>query len=111
MKAGKTLIVSETYYTRYSNSSEITTKPTVGEETFKWTDAEIARLIQIIFRPILVIFGTVGNGLTVYIMSMTSLKKVSSCFYMFLLALADTSKWRFYQCLKCLKAFHVDRIE
>ena len=99
MDAKKTLIFSTTYYTRYLNSSEITTKPTLDKETFQWTDAEIARLIQIIIRPILVVFGTVGNCLTVYIMRATSLKKISSCFYMFLLALADTRKWRFNQSL------------
>ena len=71
----------------FSNSSN-----TTSEERFKWTNTEITRLIQIIFRPILVIVGTVGNGLTIYIMRRTSLKYVSSCFYMFVLALADTSK-------------------
>ena len=105
MEAGKILIFSATYYTIFLNSSEITTKPTVGKETFKWTDAEIARLIQIIVRPILVAFGTVGNVLTVYIMRMTSLKKISSCFYMFLLALADSRKWTLYQLLNVLKHF------
>ena len=92
MEAGKSLIVSETYSKIYLNLFETITKPTVGKETFKWTDAEIARLIQIIIRPILVVFGTAGNVLTVYIMRMTTLKKISSCFYMFLLALADTRK-------------------
>ena len=82
--------------TAYFNSSETTANPINGEDQFKWTDAEIARLIHIIFRPILVIFGTVGNCLTFYIMRTTSLKKVSSCFYMALLALVDTRKWTFY---------------
>ena len=103
MEAGKISIFSATYHTRLLNSSEITTNPTVGKETFKWTDAEIARLIQIIIRPILVIFGTMGNVLTVYIMRATSLKKVSSCFYMFLLALADSRKWTLYQLISVLK--------
>ena len=76
----------------FSNSSNTTTEPTSIEESFKWTNAEIARLIQIIFRPILVTVGTIGNGLTIYIMRKTSLKHLSSCFYMVLLALADTSK-------------------
>ena len=57
-----------------------------------WTSAEIARFLQIIVRPILIILGTTGNGLTVYIMRRTSLKDVSSCFYMSILALADTCK-------------------
>ena len=62
-------------------------------EAFKWTDAEIARLIQIIVRPIFLVVGTTGNCLTIYIMRSTSLKDVSSCFYMSILALADTSKY------------------
>ena len=72
----------------FSHSSNTTTEPT-SIESFKWTNAE---WIQIIFRPILVIAGTVGNGLTIYIMRRTSLKHLSSCFYMVVLALADSSK-------------------
>ena len=53
---------------------------------------EIARLIHIIVRPILIMFGTVGNGLTFYIMRTTSLRKLSACFYMAVLALTDTGK-------------------
>ena len=69
-----------------------TTDSFIGEEKCKWTNAEIARLIQIIIRPILIIVGTVGNCLTFYIMRRTSLKDVSSCFYMSILAVADTGK-------------------
>ena len=74
------------------NLSNTTTGSSIGKKTLKWTNAEIARLIQIIIRPILIILGTVGNCLTLYIMRRTSLKDVSSCFYMTVLALADTSK-------------------
>ena len=64
----------------------------VVQEELKWTNVEIARWIHMIFRPIYLVIGTIGNGLTFYIMRRTSLKDVSSCFYMSLLALADTSK-------------------
>ena len=64
----------------------------IVEDKFKWTSEEIARLIHIIIRPILIVIGTIGNCLSFYIMRRTSLKDVSSCFYMSLLALADTSK-------------------
>ena len=77
------------YSTTDLNASQIILQ---NKETFIWTNAEIARMIQIIVRPILVMFGTVGNCLTVYIMRTTLLKDVSSCFYMFLLALADLRK-------------------
>ena len=84
---------SGTTLAEFSNSSNTTTESMCTEETFKWTTAEITRLIQIIFRPILIIIGTVGNSLTIYIMRRTSLKYLSTCFYMSVLALADTSKY------------------
>ena len=73
-----------------SNSTLKTTSPVTVEEPLKWTNAEIARLIQVIVRLILVVIGTIGNCLSFYIMRSTSLKDVSSCFYMALLSLADT---------------------
>ena len=51
---------------------------------------EIVRIIDLIVKPILVLFGTIGNGLSFYIMRRTSLKSLSTCFYMAILALADT---------------------
>ena len=80
-----------TVSTRFANSSFITTWKADFTETFKWTDAEISRLFQIIVRPILLVVGTVGNFVSFYVMRRTSLKDVSSCFYMSLLALVDTS--------------------
>ena len=76
----------------FFNSTLKATSLVAIEEPFEWTNAEIARLIQVIVRPILIIIGTIGNFLSFYIMRRTSLKDVSSCFYMSVLALADTSK-------------------
>ena len=78
--------------TEILNSSCTLTEAMVGEETFKWTSEEIVRLIQILVRPMLTVTGTLGNVLSLYIMRRTSLKNVSSCFYMAVLALADTGK-------------------
>ena len=83
---------SGTSFEEFSNSSSITTEAMIVEETFKWTNAEIARLIHVILRPILTIIGTVGNGLTIYIMRKSSLKDLSTCFYRVVLAVADSSK-------------------
>ena len=83
---------STTDFTGHFNSSETITNLVIVEKSPKWTDVEIARLIHVIFRPILFIFGTAGNCLSFYIMRRTSLKDVSSCFYMSILAIADTSK-------------------
>ena len=70
----------------------MTALPNNGKETSQWFSEEITRLIQLITRPILIIVGSIGNGLTFYIMRRTSLKNVSSCFYMAVLALADIRK-------------------
>ena len=87
MEMQLSLNYSLTDFTGFFNVSNTTT-----EETFAWGNAEIARLIQIIVRPILFVAGTFGNGLTIYVMRRTSLKNVSSCFYMSFLALADTGE-------------------
>ena len=88
MQTEASLIDTGTGFGEFSNSSNSTTESTPVEET----NAEIARLIQIIFRPILVIVGTIGNSLSIYIMRRTSLKYLSTCFYIVVLALADSSK-------------------
>ena len=92
METEVTVNYSGTGFGEFINSSNTTTEPTLGEETFKWTKTEIDRLIHIIFRPIFIIVGTIGNGLTIYIMRTTSLRHLSTCFYMVILALADSSK-------------------
>ena len=55
-------------------------------------DEELARILSLVIRPVLIIFGTIGNGLSFYIMRQGSLKKMSTCFYLSILAIADTSK-------------------
>ena len=81
---------SETNLNYSTGHFPITTEAIIGGEK---SNEEIARLIQVIVRPILVVFGTAGNGLCFYIMRRTSLKDVSGCFYMAVLALADTCKY------------------
>ena len=53
---------------------------------------EIVRMIQIIVRPPIIILGTIGNLLTFFTMRRGSLKEQSTCFYMTILALADTGE-------------------
>ena len=62
-------------------------------ESTTWDNREIARIIHVIVRPTLVVFGTIGNTLSFYIMRRSSLKRLSTCFYMSILALADTGEW------------------
>ena len=72
--------------------SGVTTQPSFFEGNLS---SEIVRLIHLIVRPILIIGGTAGNVLTLYITRRPSLNNLSTCFYMFFLALADTSKYVF----------------
>ena len=67
-------------------------------ESMTWDNKEIARIIHVIVRPTLVVFGTIGNTLSFYIMRRSSLKHLSTCFYMAILALADTGEWLILYC-------------
>ena len=53
---------------------------------------EIARLLNLVIRPVLIVFGTIGNGLSYYIMRQGPLKEMPTCLYSSIIALADTSK-------------------
>ena len=92
METDVTSIYSAIDFVHYIDSSEIITQPAIPEEPVRWTDAEIGRMLHIIVRPKFLVFGTAGNCLSFYIMRRTSLKHVSSCFYMAVLAIAASSK-------------------
>ena len=76
-----------------SNFTESLTNSTqyVG---FTSESEEIEAMLNLVIRPVLIVFGTILNGLSFYIMRQGSLKKMSTCFYLSILALADTSKCR-----------------
>ena len=57
---------------------------------------ETARMVGVVSFPIIILFGTIGNLLTFVVMGRGSLKRSSTCFYMAILALADTGKYIFY---------------
>ena len=89
--------MEKTANTTFSNSS--TQTPNVSEIYTNNTDTpddsgngEAARMVHVIGRPVLVVLGTIGNCLAFYVMRKGSLKNVSTCFYMAILALADTGK-------------------
>ena len=78
-----------TTYGGVSNSTGYErTQQALSSSEFK----EISRMLHLVIRPLLIIFGTIGNGLSFYIMRQGSLKKMSTCFYLSVLAVADTSK-------------------
>ena len=57
---------------------------------------ETARMVGVVSFPIIILFGTIGNLLTFVVMRRGSLKRSSTCFYMAILALADTGKYSLY---------------
>ena len=69
-----------------------TTESEIQETLTLSAEEELARILNLIIRPVLIVFGTIGNGLSFYIVRQGSLKKMSTCFYLSILALADTSK-------------------
>ena len=73
-----------------SNESLATTIKEESDLDHKWY--EIIRYIYIVVLPIIIIFGSTGNILTIIVMQRSSLKDVSTCFYVSILALADTGE-------------------
>ena len=64
----------------------------LSNDSISNNEEDISRMIQVIERPLLIAFGTIGNLLSFFVMQRGSLKKVPTCFYMSILALADTGK-------------------
>ena len=57
------------------------------------TNRHISKILILSTFPFILLIGTVGNSLTFIIMQRGSLKHSSTCFYMAILALADSSKF------------------
>ena len=55
-------------------------------------EEHIAEMIYIIFGGVIIIIGTIGNSLSLIILRKGDLKKLSTCFYMSMLAVADLGK-------------------
>ena len=76
----------------FDNSSQL--NELIATTSDKWN--EMGRMIEVIVRPILIVFGTIFNMLSFYVMRKGALKNVSTCFYMSMLALADTGKYKYH---------------
>ena len=51
---------------------------------------EIRRLLFAVILPIFIVFGTYGNAVSFYVTRRGSMKKVSTCFFLAILAIADS---------------------
>ena len=83
--AGDTTTVSAD--NRHENYSDY-----ILENEIDNTDKEIVQIMVIATFPVILIVGTIGNALTFVIMQKGSLKHSSTCFYMAMLAMADTGE-------------------
>ena len=54
---------------------------------------EILRMMEVISRPPIILFGSIGNVLIFIVMRRGLLKHVSTCFYMAILGLVDTGEY------------------
>ena len=91
---------STTFDPSYSNVSTSQNASAIFNESPNYKERvnfhnyeETTRLMQVYIRPVIIVGGTVGNLLAFYVMQRGSMKKVSTCFYMAILALADTGKY------------------
>ena len=74
----------------YANGTMSVSKEAVPDDDDYYT--EISRLMQVYGRPPIIVLGTLGNVLAFIVMRRGSMRHVSTCFYMAILALADTGQ-------------------
>ena len=55
-------------------------------------ERQFSRILILTTFPLILVIGTIGNVLTFIVMRRGSLKHSSTCFYMAVLAIADSSK-------------------
>ena len=72
----------------FKQSENQSNLPTGNEDN----EVDLERLIAISVYPIIVLLGTFWNVLTFLVMQKGSLKRVSTCFYVSILAVADTGQ-------------------
>ena len=77
-----TLTISELY----GMNLTVIEDPVIDDDNYYM---EISRLIQVYGRPPIIILGTLGNVLVFIVMRKGSMRHMSTCFYMAILALAD----------------------
>ena len=55
-------------------------------------EEKIGEMVHIVFGGILLVIGTIGNCVSLIVLRSRDLKKLSTCFYMSVLAVADLGK-------------------
>lgn len=83
--------ISQFNDSHYTETSNLNVGNNIKSNTSN-SEAEMTRMIQLYGRPPIISLGSIGNVITFIVMQRGSLRKVSTCFYMAMLALADTGK-------------------
>ena len=78
--------------TSYNFTNESFASTNHSSNYYSTREEEIGRMIYIVGTGILIPIGTLGNILSFSIMTRSSLNKLSTSFFMAMLALADTGK-------------------
>ena len=89
------------------NPDNITIPQDESNMTTSYTTADFISIVSYI---IIIIFGSIGNILAFIIMQKGSMKDISTCFYMSILALADTGETRFLSFLLLLLIQKTNRV-
>ena len=63
------------------------------EDDWYGKEEKMAKTVILSTFPVILVIGTIGNLLTFIVMQRGSLKHLSTCFYMAMLAVADTCKY------------------
>ena len=79
-----TAVLADTTSENYLDSTSVNISHT--------TDLEIVQMVIIVTFPVILVIGSTGNVLTFVVMQRGSLKHSSTCFYMAMLAVADTGE-------------------
>ena len=58
-------------------------------------EAQIGEMIHIVFGGVIIVVGTVGNLTSFIVLRKGDLKKLSTCFYMSMLAVVDLGRFIF----------------
>ena len=83
--------VSQHFHNETKNTQSNESVPSNYEEFY-----ETERLISTCASPVIILFGNIGNIMTFIFMRRGSLKDVSTCCYMVILALTDTGKFKLF---------------
>ena len=73
----------------YRNATTTTKKPKRPKPRFRHPDLEKAHYIWVIWSPITIVMGTIGNVLAIVVLSRKEMRKATSSMYLIILAVSD----------------------